>query len=82
MRFRSGVRFGLPLVNERIINRIYRLALTQLRLVMVKLLWNFDVELRPESKTWVSHEGAVCTLFRDKAPLWVDVRAVDREKAA
>jgi hypothetical protein len=48
---------------------------------MVKLLWNFDVKRRPESERWMSHEGAVCTLFRDKAPLWVDVKSVDREGA-
>ncbi|KAK0702762.1 trichothecene C-15 hydroxylase [Lasiosphaeris hirsuta] len=55
------------------------LALTQLRLMMVKLFWNFDVELRPESQKWVSHEEAKCTLFREKAPLWVNVRPVERD---
>jgi hypothetical protein len=57
---------------------ISRLALTEMRLLIAKLFYHFDVELRSESSKWVAHEGACCRIFREKAPLWVDLKPVHR----
>ncbi|KAK4445884.1 trichothecene C-15 hydroxylase [Podospora aff. communis PSN243] len=54
-----------------------KLSWAQLRLMTVKVLWAFDIELRPESSRWASNEEAKITLFRQKVPLWVNVRKAE-----
>ena len=48
--------------------RKFRLAYAEIRLILCKLLFNFDVELCPESKNWTDQE--VYFLW-DKPPLQV-----------
>lgn len=35
------------------------LAYAEMRLVLAKMLWNFDFELMPESENWFPHEMVV-----------------------
>lgn len=38
---------------------IHSLAYAEMRLVLAKLLWNFDLELDPVSDAWFPHEMVV-----------------------
>jgi hypothetical protein len=51
------------------------LAYAELRLIVSKFFWNFDVELRPESDNWEQQEANV--LWRKK-PLYVKLRERER----
>jgi len=37
----------------------HSLAYAEMRLVLAKMLWNFDLELMPESENWFPHEMVV-----------------------
>ncbi|KAF2021455.1 cytochrome P450 monooxygenase-like protein [Aaosphaeria arxii CBS 175.79] len=52
------------------------LAYAEMRLIMAKVLFNFDLELQPESYDWMSRMK-VFTLW-DKPPLMVSLRPVKR----
>lgn len=54
----------------------HRLALTQMRVLTAKLFYHFDPTLRGESKMWVAGETACCRIFREKAPLWIDLKTL------
>jgi hypothetical protein len=50
-----------------------------MRLILAKLFYHFDMEVRPESLNWeAAEEDACCRIFREKAPLWVDPNPVKR----
>lgn len=51
------------------------LAYTEMRLLLTRLLWKFDVELLPESKGWIDQR---VFLFWDKRPLQVKLTKVKR----
>ncbi|GME64425.1 Cytochrome p450 [Neofusicoccum parvum] len=54
------------------------LALHEMRLTATKLLWNFDIELCPESKgTW--HEQKMFWILWEKPPLWLKFKAAKRD---
>ncbi|KXH62845.1 cytochrome P450 monooxygenase [Colletotrichum nymphaeae SA-01] len=45
------------------------LAFAEMRLILARIIWNFDLELAPESKSWA--DGQKVFFFWDKPPLWV-----------
>jgi len=51
------------------------LAYAEMRLVLAKLLWHFDLELQPESEKWFPHSMIVVW---DGPPVVVKLRAVVR----
>jgi hypothetical protein len=51
------------------------LALVQKRIVLAKLLWNFDLELSEGVVVW--HKGRIYTAA-DKGPPWVRLKLVER----
>ncbi|KAF9882293.1 trichothecene c-15 hydroxylase [Colletotrichum karsti] len=42
------------------------LAYSELRLILARIIWNFELKLAPESRGWLDHE---CYLMWDKPPL-------------
>lgn len=48
------------------------LANAEMRLVLSKLLWNFDFELDDRSKDWTKHQKVY--ILWDKLPLWIKVK--------
>jgi hypothetical protein len=46
-----------------------------MRLVLAKMLWNFDLELMPESENWFPHEMVVIWNSPD---LHIKLHAVER----
>ncbi|KEF51517.1 uncharacterized protein A1O9_12434 [Exophiala aquamarina CBS 119918] len=57
-------------------NSVPRLALAEARLVVAKLLWNFDIELDGDHKTWV--EDARFYILWQLQPLNVKLTSVKR----
>lgn len=53
------------------------LAYAEMRLILAKLVWNFDLELDPRSKNWL--EKNVLRFMWDKPELYV--RLIPRTKA-
>lgn len=49
------------------------LAYHELRIILAKMLWNFEFKLCPESDTWINQK---CYTLWQKTPLWVEVRAI------
>ncbi|KAF4539469.1 Cytochrome p450 protein [Lasiodiplodia theobromae] len=49
------------------------LAYHELRIILAKMLWNFEFKLRPESDAWINQK---CYTLWQKTPLWVEVRAI------
>ncbi|OJD35901.1 cytochrome p450 [Diplodia corticola] len=49
------------------------LAYHEMRLILAKLLWNFDFELCPESDGWINQK---CYTLWQKDPLWVKARPI------
>ena len=49
----------------------YSLANHEMRIILAKLLWNFDFELRPESENWIDQK---VYLLWVKPPLMVNAR--------
>lgn len=47
-----------------------------MRLIMARLIWNFDMELCKESENWTDQKVFV---LWDKNPLWVKLSAATRE---
>ncbi|GKT87518.1 trichothecene C-15 hydroxylase [Colletotrichum tofieldiae] len=45
------------------------LAYAEMRLILARIIWNFDLELAPESQSWASSQKIF--FFWDKPPLWV-----------
>lgn len=43
-----------------------------MRLILAKIIWNFDMTLEERSKTWI--QQSVYTLW-DKPPLYVKIKA-------
>jgi cytochrome P450 len=52
------------------------MAFHEMRLILAKVLFNFDLELCPESKGWLQDQR-VYVLWQ-KSPLMVKVKAVGR----
>lgn len=54
----------------------YSLAYAEIRLIMAKLLWHFDMRLAGESKhtSWMASQKTM--LLWDKIPLWVNFERV------
>ncbi|KAH8165600.1 hypothetical protein CIB48_g2654 [Xylaria polymorpha] len=50
-----------------------RLAMNEMRVVLARLVWNFDVVLTPESEQWA--ERLKIYVLWEKRPLWVKLRA-------
>jgi cytochrome P450 len=53
----------------------YSMAYHEMRLIITKVLWNFDLELCEESRGWL--DQTVFTLWQ-KGPLAVKVRTAER----
>jgi cytochrome P450 len=53
---------------------MFSMAYHEMRLILTKVLYNFNLELCPESKNWMDHQQ-VYTLWQ-KPPLMVKVKAV------
>jgi cytochrome P450 len=51
------------------------LAIMQTRLVLARLLWNFDIELMPESGDWANQK---VFMTYEKRPMWVRITPVQR----
>lgn len=51
------------------------LAYVEMRLILARMLWNFDLELMPNSGRW--NEQKILS-FWDKGPLDVKLRRVNR----
>lgn len=52
------------------------LAYAEMRLILAKLLWNFDVELCEESKNWATEQKVF--ILWEKGPLMVRLKKVSR----
>jgi hypothetical protein len=50
-----------------------------MRLVLAKMVWNFDLQLQPESENWFPHEMVVVWNI---PPLHVKLYPVIREKGS
>lgn len=46
----------------------FSLAYAEMRLVLARLVFNFDMSLAPESRSWAT--GQKVFFFWDKPPLW------------
>lgn len=55
----------------------HSLAYVEMRLLLTRLLWKFDLELSPESKNWYSQNVFV---LWEKGGLQVKLKEVIREK--
>jgi cytochrome P450 len=53
---------------------IFSMALHEMRLILSKVLFDFDLELQPESQDWIAKQK-VYTLW-EKAPLMVKLKEV------
>ncbi|KAF2458035.1 cytochrome P450 [Lineolata rhizophorae] len=53
------------------------LANAEIRLILCKVLFHFDVELRPESSRWIDQN---CYVLWDKPPLWVRIKEREWER--
>ncbi|KAL1634869.1 hypothetical protein SLS58_010498 [Diplodia intermedia] len=49
------------------------LAYHEMRVILAKMLWNFDFEVCPESEAWINQKS--WTLWQ-KAPLWVKAKSI------
>lgn len=54
------------------------LAITETRLILTRLLWNFDMELMPESRDWARQKTF---MLYEKKPLMIKMTPVRRESA-
>jgi len=54
------------------------LAYMEMRLILARLVWGFDLELFEESQGWAERQKVF--ILWDKGPLWVKLRDVEREK--
>lgn len=59
-----------------LIDRARSLAYAEMRLIMAKVLFNFDLELMPESKDWM--EGQKVFTLWEKPSLMVKLHPVQR----
>lgn len=50
------------------------LAIVELRLVLARLLWNFDLELMPESEEWIERQKVY--FLWEKIPLMVKLKPI------
>ena len=50
------------------------LAIVELRLVLARLLWNFDLKLMPESEEWIERQKVY--FLWEKIPLMVKLKPV------
>ncbi len=55
------------------------LAYAEMRIILARLIWNFDMELCVESKNWV--DGMKVFMIYQRAPLMVKLTPVRRELA-
>lgn len=46
----------------------FSLAYAEMRLILARLVFNFDINLAPESRSWTT--GQKVFFFWDKPPLW------------
>lgn len=53
----------------------YSLAYAEMRLILAQVLWNFDMELAPESDNWANQK--IFSLWQ-KGPLYVKLTPVVR----
>ncbi|KAF4840775.1 Trichothecene C-15 hydroxylase [Colletotrichum siamense] len=44
------------------------LAYAEMRLILARIIWNFDLELEPQSREWAANQKVF--FFWDKPPLW------------
>ncbi|OBR06538.1 Cytochrome P450 monooxygenase [Colletotrichum higginsianum IMI 349063] len=49
------------------------LAYAEMRLILARIIWNFDLELAPESRAWAV--GQKVFFFWDKPPLWISFKS-------
>ena len=56
------------------------LAYAEMRVILARLLWNFDIELCEESNNWV--EGIKVFMIYQRPPLMVKLKPVVRNRAA
>ena len=54
------------------------LAYMEMRLILARLIWGFDLELCEESNGWAERQKVF--ILWDKGPLWVRLKDVEREK--
>jgi hypothetical protein len=50
------------------------MALHEMRLILSKVLFNFDLELQPESRSWIAQQKVY--ILWEKAPLMVKLKEV------
>jgi hypothetical protein len=53
-------------------NAFYRLAMAEMRLVLARVLWEFDFELLPESNNWFDQKSY---FLWEKKPLMVKLES-------
>lgn len=56
---------------------MYSLAYAEMRLILSRLLWNFDLELQQDSTDWIARQKTY--MLWQKGPLNVRVVPVKRE---
>lgn len=49
-----------------------------MRLILAKILWNFDLSLEKESENWINHKMHIVWV---KSPLMVRLKPVERDDA-
>jgi len=54
------------------------LAYMEMRLILARLVWGFDLELCEESQGWAERQKVY--ILWDKGPLWVKLKHVEREE--
>jgi len=57
----------------------YSLAMNEMRVVLARLVWNFDIELTTESENWAT-QLKIYVLW-EKIPFYVKLRAVNNAQA-
>jgi hypothetical protein len=55
------------------ISRPQKLGLAEVRAVMIRLIWRFDITLREESESWMTGQKAF--MVWEKPKLWVKLSA-------
>jgi hypothetical protein len=68
--------FILLCFNAYLLTNTLSLAYVEMRLILARMLWNFDLEMMPESEQW--NEQKIFS-FWDKGPLDVKLRRVKRD---
>jgi len=52
------------------------LAYYEMKVIIARLVWNFDLVLQPESHSWPDNQKAF--IVWEKGPLWVQLKQVER----